>query len=331
MQKYRLYLSRLQKEKENDLRSSFGGMKHSDTSSKDPSGSFSIQNATNMHNLDVANGSYGFCGENLLTQNLDTNSHLSDTKPSILDPISEPRNLPDYQKIKSSQMGLNHSFSSIEHEVNLAAFDSSIPSNYSWRETSGIHKKVMHSNKNFSKLLPDPQHHIHVEDLQSIPSMSSKPSITENDILGSIKSEPSYAECGINIVSQASLTASTVDSLTLQNKGHMANQEDFELLYASASSSKTQASNLTSILESAGSNPMLENGQPFPAFGDDLQVLFQGDYYGTNLGTQNLVIPEYIDPGLFPIHLYDSPSLGHEYYPCDPTEYSVIDQGLFII
>lgn len=332
MQKYRLYLSRLQKEKENDLRS-FGGMKHTDTSSKDLS--VSVQNSKNMHNHDVANGSYGFSGKNLLNQNLDTNGHVTDAKGSILEPRkTSTRNLPDSYKTKTSQMGLNHSFASLDHKLNFATFDSSIPSNYPWSEISGIqfnleHKKLMHSN-NFSKLLPDPQHHIHAEEQQSVSSNSSKPVITESGIPRS--SEPSSAECGNKRVGQAGLPVSTIDSLPLQNKFHMVNHQDFEPIYTSASSLNIQRSNLSSFtdLESAVSNPMLENGQLFPAFDDDLQVLFRGDCYGTNPGTQNLEILEYIDPGLVPIHLYDAPSLGYE-YPCDPTEYSLIDQGLFIV
>ncbi|KAF3431124.1 hypothetical protein FNV43_RR25854 [Rhamnella rubrinervis] len=72
-------------------------------------------------------------------------------------------------------------------------------------------------------------------------------------------------------------------------------------------------------LESTQRNQTLRNGSPFVSFDDELQVLFQGDCYGMNLGLHNVEFPEYNAPGHIdevPFHLYDSVRPSYE-YPCE--------------
>lgn len=342
LQKYRLYLSRLQKEKENDLKSSFGGMKHSDPSPKDPSGSFGLKPVT-THQNDVANGSYRYSVSNLLVQNLDPSNNL-EGESIVSEPTAEPRrastsHLPDPHRNKNSQMVFNHSFASLESEVNLTAFNSTIPTNYSWSEVPEMefkqeHKPLIPLENGFSKLpLHDQPHHSHVDQLQSISSISSKPSSVDRGITGTFNIRPQNGEYGSSQVNCVTSTVSTSDSS--QTKTNMENHQALEPIYTGTCSMKTQGFNQTRItdLESTQRNQTLGNGSPFVSFDNELQVLSQGDCYGMNLGLHNVEFPEYNAPGHIdevPFHLYDSLRPGYEYL-CDTTEYSVIDQGLFIV
>ncbi|PON42351.1 Two-component response regulator [Parasponia andersonii] len=340
LQKYRLYLSRLQKEKENEAKIPYGGIKHTDVSPKDPPVSFGLQNSTNTHQSDVLNGSYRISGNNLLVQNLDPSSREDDLRSIVLEPVVEAKgpeaNLPDCQKATSSQMGFNHSFSPLDSEVKFAAFDSSIPAKYSWGEVSEIQfrqeqKPLIHLENGFNKLPPpDALHQVHADPIQSISSISSKPSIAERVLSGPLKSKPPYPEYGGNQVSHVSPNISSIDSLPLTSKCHMVNHQVFEPIYTTTSTLTTQGSHLscTADLESAQKNFVVGNVSSLASFDDDLQVLFQGDYFGD--GVRNVGFSDYIDPWLInevPAHLYDSLRFGYE-NAYDPTECAIIDQSL---
>lgn len=369
LQKYRLYLSRLQKE--NDIKSSFGGTKHSDYSSKDLQGILSVQNSINIQQNDVAHGSYRFSGNNLVAQNADPKSNEGDIKGIVSEPVAEPKkgttgnipdsqktrssqmdfnssyaetkkglvgNVPDSQKIRSSQMRVNHSFASVESEVNLTAFDSTIPATYSWNQIQleKEHKPLIQLNNGFSKPpLPGPQHHFQADQLQSIPSISSRPSIPGGDVTGSSKSKPLYSEYtnhhGSRVSPTRSTTISATDSFPGQTKSCVVDHQVSETVSTSTSNMKNQGINLSTDLESAHRNLILGSTSPFASLDDEFQICwYQGDCYGMNLELQNVEFSEYTDPTHVtevPAHLYDA--LRFE-YPCDPSEYSVLDQGLFI-
>ncbi|CAL8993949.1 unnamed protein product [Prunus brigantina] len=368
LQKYRLYLSRLQKD---DIKSSFGGTKHSDYSSKDLQGILSVQNSINIQQNDVALGSYRFSGNNLVAQNADPKSNEGDIKGIVSEPVAEPKkgttgnipdsqktrssqmdfnssyaetkkglvgNVPDSQKIRSSQMRVNHSFASVESEVNLMAFDSTIPTTYSWNQIQleKEHKPLIQLNNGFSKPpLPGPQHHFQADQLQSIPSISSRPSIPGGDVTGSSKSKPSYSEYtnhhGSRVSPTISPTISATDSFPGQTKSCVVDHQVSETISTSTSNIKNQGINLSTDLESAQRNLILGSTSPFASLDDEFQICwYQGDCYGMNLELQNVEFSEYTDPTHVtevPAHLYDA--LRFE-YPCDPSEYSVLDQGLFI-
>ena len=337
LQKYRLYLSRLQKEKENEAKPSFGGIKHSDISSKDPRVSFGLQNSTNIHQNDVLNGSYRVSGNNLLLHNVDPSSREDDLRSIVSEPVVEAKgpavNLSDSQKTKSSQMGFNHSFAPLESEVNFAAFDSSIPAKYSWGEVSEIqfrqeHKPFIHLENGFSKMpLPDPLHQVQVDPIQSI---QSKPSTAERGLSAPIKSKSPYPEYEGNQVSHVSPNIGSIGSLPLNSKCQMVNHQSFEPIYTSTSTMTTQGSHLSSTtdLECSQRTLTFGNGSSLATFDDDLQVLLQGDYFGD--GVRNVGFSDYIDPWLInevPAYLYDSLRFGYE-NSYDPTEYAIMDQSL---
>ncbi|EXB82440.1 Two-component response regulator [Morus notabilis] len=328
LQKYRLYLSRLQKEKENS------GMKHSDASPKDPPGSFG-----SIHQSDVVNSSYLFSGNSLLPRTVDPSSHEDDLKSIISEPVMEPKrppvNLPDSHKTKNSQMGFNRSFQPLESEVDFAAFNSGIPTKSYWGEVPDVqfgqeHTPFVHLENGFTKLpLPDPLNHVNADSLQSIPCTA------ERGISGPTKSKPPCPEYGSNQISDPSPKVSILDPFPQSSKSNIVNhQRALEPIYPCTSSLTTQASCLscTADIESAQRDVLnLASGSSstLASFEDDLQVLFQGDSYGDTLGVRNLGFSDYIDAGLInevPIHLYDSLRFGYE-YPCDMTEYAILDQA----
>ncbi|XP_068331849.1 two-component response regulator ARR11-like [Pyrus communis] len=353
LQKYRLYLSRLQKE--NELKSSCGGMKHSDYSSKDAQGSFGLQNSISIQQSDVAHGSFKVSGDNLVSQRVGTKSHESDIEGIVSEPMAEPKkgligNVPDSQNIRTPQVRPSHSIASVESEVDFTEFESAIPTKYSWNEiqlnkkqkpliqlNSGFNKPPLpgpHSHFQVNKPpLPGPHSHFQVDQVQSIPSISSRPSITEEDVTGPAKSKPSYSECINTQGSHVSPTISATDSFPDQIKSCLVNHQVSEAISTSTANMEYQGFNLNCItdLESAQRNLIVGSASPFASLDDGFQICwYQGDCYGMNLGLQDIEFPEYNDPALVsevPAHLYDALRFD---YPSEPSEYSVIGQGLFI-
>ncbi|XVF02648.1 hypothetical protein REPUB_Repub04eG0192400 [Reevesia pubescens] len=329
LQKYRLYLSRLQKE--SDIKNSFG-MKHSDPPSKDSTASFGLHNSMNVIQDDVSNGTYSFSVSNSLAPNVDLKGHEGDRKGITSVPVAEP----DPHKAKSSQISFNHSLGSVDSGVNFASFSSTNPAQYSWSEIQFKQEcEPLQLENGFSQLpLPGSQHHIHTEYLQPATSVNSGPPITAKEASSSrIEVKPLFDDYRSNHVKYLRPTEA-VDLFPVQTKSQMLNNQVFEPISATTSSIKSQDISLNRLtdLEFAQRNLNGGVGVPYASFTEDLQVCWlQGDYYAMSFGLQDFDRTEYNDPALIaeiPFHLYDAPRSDHEHL-FDPTEYSAIDQGLF--
>ncbi|KAF2286561.1 hypothetical protein GH714_017664 [Hevea brasiliensis] len=338
LQKYRLYLSRLQREDTVSL----DGIKHSDSPLRDSAGSFGNQNSINKQQLDVANRSYGFPGNSLLVQNTEPRSHDSERKGIVSKSAAEPKGalsfeVPDSRKPKSSQMEFGHSFISPGSEVNFAEFDSNFPTRFSWCEVPQTQlkqePKPLHLDDGLSQLtLPGKQQRIQADYPQPAPPIISGSSVTERDI-GSVKIKPLNDECRNN-ASLASSIGSTIETSHVQTKTHAASHQAFDPISINTSSMKNQTSYSSCISDLESTQKNINWGlSPFATLDDDLQVCWvQGDCYAMNLGLQNIEFPEYCDPGLIadaPTYLYDAVRFDYENL-YDPTEYPLIEQGLFI-
>ncbi|KAF2301762.1 hypothetical protein GH714_028928 [Hevea brasiliensis] len=307
MQKYRLYLSRLLKE--NDTKISVGGIKHSDSPLGDSANSFGTQNSINIQQNDVSSRSYGFSGNSLLVQNVEPRSHDNERKGIVSKIVAEPKRaltveVPDPHKPRSSQMEFGHSLTSPASEVNYAEYDSNFPTKFSWWEIPQSRlkqeQKPLHLDDGFSHLTwPGKQQHIQVDYPQPAPPIISGSSVTGRGMGGSVKIKPLYDECRKN--------------------GSQPEKSGFNL-------------RCISDLESAQKN-INWGMSPFATLDDDFQVRWvQGDCYAMNLGLENIDFPEYFDRGLLadvPTHLYDAVSFDYQNL-YDPTECSLIEQGLFI-
>ncbi|GAV59816.1 Response_reg domain-containing protein/Myb_DNA-binding domain-containing protein [Cephalotus follicularis] len=345
LQKYRLYLSRLQKE--NELKTSLCGIKHSDSPSKDSEGSFGLQNSADVHYNDASNGSCGFCSSKSRVRSVDPK--ILEGVPKRIGSVSqtEPKralsiDVPDPCKTRSSRISFDPSFPSLETDVSLVAFDSTVPKQYSWNEVPEIQFKQEHkplpSGKGFSQLSqPGKKHHIKPDCLQPVPSVSG-PSITERDMICPIKVKPLYDEYRSRHVNTVSPTGTANDLPPIQTKSDMVNCEAFEPISTNTLSTKSQGLNSSCVtdLEIAQRNLNLGFGTPLASLEDELQLCWlPGDCYTRNLGLQNIDFTQLTDcndPGLLagvPIHLYDGLPFDYENV-CDPAEYFVVDQGLFI-
>ncbi|KAL5760053.1 hypothetical protein ACOSQ2_018891 [Xanthoceras sorbifolium] len=336
LQKYRLYLSRLQKE--NELKTSVGGTKHTD-SSKDSAGGFGLQSSMNMHRNDVSNGSYGFSGGNSFVQNVNPKS--LEKKGSVSVPITEPKraltvDIPDPCKARSSQIGFDSSFTPLGSQVDFTAFGSTIPTQYSWCDVPEVQLKNQTKSTQledgFSQLPPSrSQHQIQADPIKPAASISSGSSAGDGDI----KTKFSDSQYRSNHINHATPVGSSVDSLPVQSKNHIANPQAFDPLSTTAWNMKNQGFNLSCIsdLESTQRNINCGIESSFASLDEDLKSRWlHGDYLAMNPGLQDIDFLEYYDPGPFaeaPLHLCDS--LRYDYDNlCEPTEYSIIDQGLFI-
>uniref|UniRef100_A0A5B7ARG7 Putative two-component response regulator ARR11 n=1 Tax=Davidia involucrata TaxID=16924 RepID=A0A5B7ARG7_DAVIN len=345
LQKYRLYLSRLQKE--NDLKTSFGGIKHPDLSSKDPAGSLCFQNSINMQQSDSSNGNYGFSGNKILVQNVDAKIHEGDMNDIVSLPMTEPKealigDIPDLQKPGSSQAGLNHSFRPLEPDVGYSAFDSTI-TQYSWSgevldhiQFKQEHKPHLKLKDGFSHLpLPGPQHHIQVDCLQPAPSINPRPLNTDRDQRAPIEMKPSHSKYRSNDIRHVAAGGSAIDLFSVQSESHLANFHASEQTPTTSLNMKNHGLSQTFINDfaSAQRSPILGSEPTFAFLDEDLRAcLLQGDCSTMNHGLQNKEFFDYNNSELIaevPVHLYDALRFNYD-YTNDLMDYPVIDQGLFI-
>ncbi|KAG4159073.1 hypothetical protein ERO13_D02G154200v2 [Gossypium hirsutum] len=323
LQKYRLYLSRLQKE--SDIKNSFIGMKHSDLPSKDSTASFGPHKAMNMIPDDVPNGTYSFSASNSLAQNVDLKGQ-GDLKGITSAPVAEPKgalsiDIHDSHEAKSTQMSFDHSLGSVDSAVSFASFNSTTPLQYPWTEIPEIQFKQecepLHLENGFSQLpLPGP-------------------SMIENEANRSrIEVKPLLDESRSNFVEHLGPVGAE-DLFPIQSKSQSLNNQVFDLISATKSSMKTQDVGLNYLADSEFALRNLNAsgvGVPLATLSEDLQICWlQGDCYPMNYGLQDLECSTNDNPALMaetPFHLYDVLRFDHEHL-FDPTEYYAIDQGLF--
>ncbi|KAJ6431033.1 hypothetical protein OIU84_018519 [Salix udensis] len=329
LQKYRLYLSRLQKE--NDFNNPVGMIKQSDSPSSDSNGNFGSQNSVNLQ--DASNGCYGFSGSSLGVHNVDPRNHDGDRKRLVTAPVAEPKrgltvDPPNPSKPRNSQMEFGHLLAPPQSEVNFARFDFSFPTKYPWCGIAETQLKQehnpLHLNDGFSHLpMPGQKQLSRADHPQPAPAISSATSSTERQTGCPVKTKPSHNDYTSN-----ANHASAADSTPLQTKTSLTDHQ--AVLPTSSMENQGLNMNCLTDLESPRKNINLGT-LPFATLDEDLQVCFvTGDYY-MNLGLQNIEVQEYFDPGLLtgvPTHLDDGLRFDYEIF--DPTEYSLIDQSLFI-
>nr|QSD99770.1 MYB family transcription factor [Melilotus albus] len=323
LQKYRLYLSRLQKD--NEQKSSSSGMKHSDLPSKDV-GNFGFQNSSNKQQNDVSIDKCNYSEGTLQHQNMETKSHEGNPKGIVphLTAAEKARALTG-NITDATNITLNKPFAPLESERNRAAFDCNMSTPYSWTDIPKTQlkkeqKTLVHLEDNFNLLpLNGKQHNIQVDQSQSIASISSTPSIAEQDVAACIETKPRFADYKKDYTSSVSSIRSSVDTFPFQPGSLMMNDQPTQPISTTNFGLKTQISNLSCIsdLESYQRNLLLGGEAASAPLDEDLYFY----WHNMNFGQQNIGMSEYYDPGLLievPNHLYDS------------ADYSVIDQGLFI-
>ncbi|XP_059633601.1 two-component response regulator ARR11-like [Cornus florida] len=328
LQKYRLYLSRLQED--DDLQASFAGIKHSDLSSKESAGSLGLQISNSMQQNDAANANYGFSVDKILVHNVDPKINEGDVNCVKSLPITEPHkvligDIPDPQTSSYSWMGFNNSLRQPKPHVNYAAFGSTIEEN-TCSEVSKIqfkheHKHYLQSEDDFSNLLmPDPQHHIQVGCLQPAPSINPpRPFDTERDKPAPIDVKPPYAKYGSNHIKHIAPVGSVIDLFSAQPESHLANFLSCEPIPTTSLSMKNHGLDLSCIedSESAQGNLILGSGQVFASLEEGWRTrLLQSDCYTMDPGLQNKEFFDHDNSELIaevPVHWYDALRFDYEY------------------
>ncbi|XP_004502338.1 uncharacterized protein [Cicer arietinum] len=343
LQKYRLYLSRLQKD--NEQKSSSSGMKHSDLPSKDV-GSFGFPNSANMKHSDLPSkdvGSYGFPNSankqqndvpidrynylegTIQHKNMETKSHEGIPKVTVPHSTTAEKVRAITGNITDAGITHNRPFAPLDSEGKCAVIDCTLSTQYSWteipkRQLKEEQESLVHLEDNCNMLpLQGKKHHIQVDQSQSITSISSTPSTKEQEVDAIIKTKHLLADYKKDYTSSVSSKRSVVDTFPFQPGSLMMNDQPSQPISTSNFGLKTQSSNLGCIpdLESYQRSLLLVGEAASAPLDEDLYFY----WHNMNFGQSNIGMSEYYDPGLLtevPTHLYDS------------TDYSVIDQGLFI-
>ncbi|CAJ2677629.1 two-component response regulator ARR11-like [Trifolium pratense] len=284
LQKYRLYLSRLQKE--NDQKYSTGGIKYFDLPSKD-SGCVSFLDSLNKQQNDGAIDNFRY-SDGTLKLHMESTSHEVDlngivTRPTIDKIRASVSDIIDPKIRKCSQIGHNQPYESAESEVNHTVFEySTVSTQCSWNE---VPKMLLKEEQNTQK-------HFQIDQSQS---MNSDPSGYTSDYISPVNS-----------------MALEVVTFPSQSKSLVANDQSPDIVFTSNLSSKAPGYNLGCIsdMEIYQRNLLLDSHAALTPLDEDLHLLLlQGEYYNMNFGMQNIEMSEYSDPWIIaevPTNLYDS-------------------------
>ncbi|XP_054786772.1 two-component response regulator ARR11-like isoform X2 [Prosopis cineraria] len=326
LQKYRLYLSRLQKA--GDKNPSSSGIQHSDLVSEDPAGSFSFQNPMNRQQNDVSIDSHKYADGAIQLQNADTINLESNLKGIVSEALTDKKedltaNIRDTEIRKSPRKVNDQSFAPPDSEGSYAAFDCANP----WREFPEMqlkkHQPYLPIKDHFSHLpLHGRQHLIKIDQSQEDASIRSNPPVMERETAACIETNPTYVEHTSDYASSVSSIGSA-DGFSIKSKSFMGNDQTLEPVSTPNLSGKTEGFNLKSVSDLEFHQPNLHLGGEFASapLEEDLKSFWLQGERCMNSGQQNIDMPEYYDPGLtgeVPVHLFDT------------ADFSAVDQGLFI-
>lgn len=304
-QKYRLYLSRLQKE--NDQRSSLCGIKHPDLLPKDPAGNITLHNTATMHHNELAKSNYGFPPNKPIIRNSDSEFEKDNLVGVLSLPVKEAQKSFAGDIINSPKVSSNSQSSSHSFKIESDPFDSLMQNQYSWNgKVAEIQFKQEHNptvRGSFDS------------SLDQMSSYKLNPLNTQG-----YESKRNYS---FNQNSTTSNFAYSQKSLNLEN----------------GSSFPSLGKDLQFRLVQGDGNAMnlgLPNA-PFSNYNQE-NVIAESPFLYDSLrfdfdSTQNLVAevaPIHMYDSLrFDFHLYDSSRFDFDHF-YDSTEHPVIDHGLFI-
>ncbi|XP_042500754.1 two-component response regulator ORR26-like [Macadamia integrifolia] len=348
LQKYRLYLSRLQKQ--NEPKASFAGTKQSDSSSKDTRGSFGLQSSVTMHHKSVANGNYGYCGNEIYLQDVGPETRDGDLKGIIsFLPTTEPKQAftcDAYVPPKANNgscLSLAHSCGSLESDTNYASFDSPIQPQTSWSgEIPGMQFVQQPKQEQDTYLmlddyihppLPGPQHN----HLQPTSSVNHRTAIMDRDKVTPTEIKSLHIGYRSNHVKNVSPTGHTAEPVSFPSEADIVNTQAFGSTPSPSGSSevKNQGFDASCISSSEPLQQIIVSGSgSFPSsLHKDLDLSsLQGYGAPENVDFNNVGFFDYDDPAFstnLPLHFFDGLRSSCDYL-YESMEYPVMDQSLFI-
>ncbi|KAL8156981.1 hypothetical protein AgCh_001910 [Apium graveolens] len=333
LQKYRLYLSRLQKD--NDIKASHGGIKQStDATTRDQAGNIGFKNSINIKQNDAAITNFSFPG-NVVVQSSNPKGH--DFVVSSPDLGTKGALVSDAQEIQkatsSSGVGLNCNFGTPDLDAKYTTLSSVLPPQFSWNRE---HKPQIEQINVFNNLLPDLHDQIQINQETFFPNYPT-PFNKERDKLTHIKVMPPHGtEFSSQNIRQQMPGENAFTLNPVQSECSTTTFNPSEPITRSAwKSSNDQVIDhiLVNDLDSLNGNLILGKSSALTYLNVNFPAcLLQEDCSPTFFELQNREFSDCNDPGLLSepsTYLYDSLKFDYE-YPCDPFEYPVMDQGLFI-
>ncbi|MCL7051223.1 hypothetical protein MKW94_022016 [Papaver nudicaule] len=353
LQKYRLYLSRLQKP--NDPKTSYCGIKQHDFSQKDPRMSFAHKSSSPVLPNTAANCSFGYTSNNLLVENAALETHEGDLNGIIsFKSVTEPRcrktlngDASSPRKGNNSQIGLTHSHVLPELVVNNISFEVNIPQKHSWNREAPI-MQMKQLPKQEQKpygythlLLPSQQHQIQSESLQPSPSINFGTSIGERDTSRLFEIKPSCLEDKKNDIKHGSPTTPRINN-PLEADTENTSPQEFQpmpRLSTDLPSVKLQGYNqhctntTISTWKSDQRNPIQGNESTSFCPHQESHLGLQDYSFIEDVELNNIAFMNYHDPYMFadvPAHLIDKVRFASDYLYESTLEYPIMDRGLFI-
>ncbi|XP_026381471.1 two-component response regulator ARR11-like isoform X1 [Papaver somniferum] len=355
LQKYRLYLSRLQKP--NDPKSSFCGIKQPDFSQKDPPMTFAHKSSSPVLQNTAANGSFGYTSSNLLVEGAALETHEGDLNGIIsFKSVTEPRSrktlngdVPSPRKANNSQIGFSHSLVLPELDVNNISFEANISQKHSWNREVPI-MRMKQLPKQEQKLygythlaLLSQQNKIQSESLQPSPSsINLGTSVGERDKACHLEIKPLHLEDKSDDFKHGFPTAPHISNLLQADAENTSSQEFRPILRINTDlpCMKLQGYNQHCTNTNASTwkpdqrNQIQGNESTSYCSQQESHLGLLQDYlFIEDVELNNIASMNYHDPDMFadvPAHLLDKVRFTNDYL-CESTlEYPIMDQGLFI-
>ncbi|KAL9269530.1 Two-component response regulator ORR26-like protein, partial [Drosera capensis] len=326
LQKYRLYLSRLQKEG-----ATSGGMMNFDSSSSSNSGAgFGLESSTSLHQSlnDATRTEFIYPSNKPVSQTVHPDPYATDQKGitgllPLTDPIeSFSRDIPSSQKRSSSPTVNNHGFRSLKPRIHMPSFDCPDGKYQAARtvpETEPRFRSDLHG------LLEDvfydsgyvPSQTFQAHSMKPASCFSPRHSINQVSCLGVQETKLS---------SRKQIIEDIKESFTLDSRSGLLSPVVLETFSKAAFHNSSQGSKFSeeSNMRSrvAGVNSGVGTAIEEPRYS-----WLHGDDFTANAVCQSLAHPDMIAE--IPMHLYSAQKFDYE-YPSDFMEYPAMDQGLFI-
>ncbi|KAF5197651.1 Two-component response regulator [Thalictrum thalictroides] len=326
LQKYRLYLSRLQKQSQ----PSFGTTKQPDFSDMDPSSSFAFQNSTVMHQNNATSCSYGHSGNKMLIQDMSSEIQEVNSKPGFpVLPVIEPKmalivDVPFIHKVDNgSRMALATSFKSSTN-VNYMLLEPETPEHHPWGGDGPMIQFTQQPKEEHkpARYTSGPKHHIQPDFMQPVSAISLGTSMNNMTKAGTSEITPLSTVYTNN---HARILSTRPHTVSVQSQTNTVDTEVFDSIYTSIISQRTKSEK---NFVHCGRNSWETPEQKFSVGNESLQD------HGCmqNVGFNSLEFSDYLDPELItdlPNHLHDGLGFNSD-YPFDSIEYPSISQGLFI-
>ncbi|XP_010932292.1 two-component response regulator ORR26 isoform X1 [Elaeis guineensis] len=356
LQKYRLYLSRLQKQNEGR---NFGGNMQSDFSSKDVTANFDLHSSTQMQQ-NGASSKYIYTNQKIPAQVIVPDGcaddfknvvslQVMDSKQALLSDVS------DSQKVNSvSQLGVLLSFKEMMPIVDMKPLEPAISRHQSWNGGIPVMQFMQypkHNHKRCSLLedysclpKPDQEHQVFADHVHTPPSVISVTCNTEDDMCSVSELKPVHTNQKSSHIKPISPVPFMTNPVSVQVDSGLSNTQDYSGLSntqdfgatCGKDGSTNQKDHYNDQTCSGWIPPPLQlsltNETDLVSLPEQLQLCsLQGIGCFENVGLNNMEIFQYNDStSAIEVHgnWYDSLEFNCDYL-YDSADYPIVDECLF--